>query len=40
MEKVSNHLYDIQEYHGQNCYIPTGQNCFLKMYKLFNPKRL
>ena len=26
----SNHLYDIQEYHGKNCYIPTGQNCFLK----------
>ena len=26
----SNHLYDIQEYHGKNCYIPTSQNCFLK----------
>ena len=26
----SNHLYDILEYHGQNCYIPTGQNFFLK----------
>ena len=28
--KGSNHLYDILEYHGKNCYIPTGQNCFLK----------
>ena len=28
--KGSNHLYDIQEYIGKNCYIPTGQNCFLK----------
>ena len=36
----SNHLYDIQEYHGKNCYIPTGQNCFLKCIKLFNRKRL
>ena len=26
----SNHLYDIEEYHGKNCFIPTGQNCFLK----------
>ena len=30
MEKVVNHLFDIEEYHGKNCYIPTGQNCFLK----------
>ena len=28
--KGSNHLYDILKYHGKNCYIPTGQNCFLK----------
>ena len=28
--KGSNHLFDIEEYNGKNCYIPTGQNCFLK----------
>ena len=28
--KGSNHLFDIEEYFGTNCYIPTGNNCFVK----------
>ena len=28
--KGSNHLFDIQEFFGTNCYIPTGNNCFVK----------
>ena len=28
--KGSNHLFDIEEYFGTNCYIPTGKNCFVK----------
>ena len=28
--KGTNHLSDIAEFHGKNCYIPTGNNCFLK----------
>ena len=28
--KGINFLYDILEYSGKNCYIPTGQNCFIK----------
>ena len=28
--KGSNHLFDIQQFFGTNCYIPTGNNCFVK----------
>ena len=28
--KGGNYLADIEEYHGNNCFIPTGNNCFLK----------
>ena len=28
--RASNHLYNIQEYFGTNCYILTGNNCFVK----------
>ena len=28
--KGTNHLFDIDEYFGTNCYIPTGNNCFVK----------
>ena len=28
--KGTNCLADIEEYHGSNCFMPTGNNCFLK----------
>ena len=28
--KGTNYLADIEEYRGVNCFIPTGNNCFLK----------
>ena len=26
----TNYMQEIVEYHGQNCYIPTSGNCFIK----------
>ena len=26
--KGTNHLFDIEEYYGNNCFIPTASNCF------------
>ena len=28
--KSANELYDILKYEGRNCYIPSGNSCFLK----------
>ena len=36
--KGSNHLKDIEEYHGTNCFIPTGNNCFLKCINYLTDK--
>ena len=31
-------MKEIVEYHGQNCYIPTSGNCFIKCIKYFTKK--
>ena len=36
--KGSNHLFDIEEYVGTNCYIPTGKNCFVKCINYITEK--
>ena len=36
--KGSNHLFDIEEYVGTNCYIPTGNNCFVKCINYITEK--
>ena len=38
--KGTNCLSDIAEFHGNNCYIPTGNNCFLKCFNYLTVKRL
>ena len=30
-----NEFNDIEEYEGDRCYIPSGNGCFFKMYKLY-----
>ena len=36
--KGTNYLADIEEYHGTNCYIPTGNNSFLKCFNYLTGK--
>ena len=36
--KGSNHLFDIEEYVGTKCYIPTGKNCFVKCINYITEK--
>ena len=36
--KGSNHLFDIEEYVGTNCYIPAGNNCFVKFINTLTEK--
>ena len=36
--KGSNHLFDIEEYVGTNCSIPTGNNCFVKCINYITEK--
>ena len=31
--KGTNHMKEMVEYHGQNCYNPTSDNCFKKCNK-------
>ena len=31
-------MQEIVEYHGQNCFIPTSGNCFIKCIKYFTRK--
>ena len=36
--KGTNYMQEIDEYHGQNCYIPTSGMCFIKCIKYFTKK--
>ena len=36
--KGTNHMQEIVEYHGQNCYIPTSGMCFIKCINRFTKK--
>ena len=36
--KGTNHMQEIVEYHGRNCYIPTSGVCFIKCIKYFTKK--
>ena len=36
--KGTNHMQEIVEYHGQNCYIPTSGMCFIKCINYFTKK--
>ena len=36
----ANEFYNILEYEGGNCYIPSGNECFLKCIKFFSRKIL
>ena len=38
--KGTNHMQEIVEYHGKNCYIPTSGMCFIKCINYFTKKRL
>ena len=38
--KGTNHMQEIVEYHGQNCYIPTSGMCFIECINRFTKKRL
>ena len=37
--KGTNYKQEIVEYHGQNCYIPTSGNWFIKCIKHFTEKK-
>ena len=36
--KGTNHMQEIVEYHGRNCYIPTSGMCFIKCVNYFTKK--
>ena len=36
--KRTNHMQEIVEYHGKNCYIPTSGMCFIKFINQFTKK--
>ena len=36
--KGTNHMQEIVEYHGRNCYIPTSVMCFIKCINYFTKK--
>ena len=36
--KSTNYLADFEDYHGTNCFIPTGNNCFLKSINYLTDK--
>ena len=36
--KGTNHMQEIVEYHGRNCYIPTSGMCFIKRINYFTKK--
>ena len=37
-DKGTNHMHEIVEHQGQNCYLPTSGHCFIKCIKYFTNK--